>query len=860
MKTAQLEKKNGRPAATRISSEASRLKAMLENSPTNILMANPDLEITYVNPASLKTLKTIEHLLPVKADKAMGANIDIFHKDPSYQRKILANPKNLPHRANIQIGPEVADLLVTAIYDDQGTYLGPMVVWELITEKLKTENGMAQTQSMMENLPINVIFADLDLKIQYMNPASSKTLQTLEKYLPIKVSQMLGHSIDVFHKDPSHQRKLLANDKNLPHEADIKLGPETLHLLVSAIYDKDKKYVGAMVTWEVITEKLRLEATNVDYAGQIAAIGKSQAVIEFKMDGTIVTANDNFLKAMGYTLDEVKGKHHGMFVDDAYRQGSDYREFCAKLNRGEYVADEFKRIGKGGKEVWIQASYNPILDLNGKPFKVVKYATDVTQQRLTSSDYAGQIAAIGKSQAVISFRMDGTIIEANDNFLKVMGYTLDEIKGKHHSIFVGEGYRQSVDYKDFWAKLNRGEYQAAEYLRLGKGGKEVWIQASYNPIMDLNGKPFKVVKYATDVTEQVKTKNEVAQGAEREKLAAQELKQKVDSILTVVAAATKGDLTQEIQVHGSDAIGQMGEGLGKFFTDLRKSIGSIGESAVNLASASEELTTVSQQMSANAEETSAQTKVVSAATLQVSQNLQTVATGAEEMGASIKEIAKNATEAAKVATAAVKVAETANATVSKLGDPSTEIGQVIKVITSIAQQTNLLALNATIEAARAGEAGKGFAVVANEVKELAKETAKATEDISRKIEAIQTDTKAAVDAIGTISEVINQINGISNTIATAVEEQNATTNEMARNVSEAARGSGEITSNISGVAEAAASTSRGADDTQKAAQQLVETSAELRRLVEQFKINAQTSGSGTSAGRSGRGMAARASL
>jgi methyl-accepting chemotaxis protein len=331
--------------------------------------------------------------------------------------------------------------------------------------------------------------------------------------------------------------------------------------------------------------------------------------------------------------------------------------------------------------------------------------------------------------------------------------------------------------------------------------------------------------------------DEVAHGAERERLAAQELTQKVDSILSVVSAAGQGDLTREISVHGSDAIGQMGEGLGKFFTDLRKSIGSIGASSMNLASASEELTTVSQQMSANAEETSAQTKVVSGATLQVSQNLQTVATGAEEMGASIKEIAKNATEAAKIANSAVRAAETANATVTKLGDSSAEIGQVIKVITSIAQQTNLLALNATIEAARAGEAGKGFAVVANEVKELAKKTAKATEDISRKIETIQVDAKAAVDSIGTISEVINQINGISNTIATAVEEQNATTNEMARNVSEAAHGSGEITSNIAGVAEAAESTSRGATDTQKAAQQLVQTSTELRRLVEQFKID-----------------------
>jgi methyl-accepting chemotaxis protein len=592
----------------------------------------------------------------------------------------------------------------------------------------------------------------------------------------------------------------------------------------------------------------REKLASAEFSAQIAAIGKSQAVIEFKMDGTIVTANDNFLRTLGYSLDEVKGRHHSMFVDEAYRQSGDYREFWAKLNRGEYQAAEYKRIGKGGKEIWIQASYNPIMDLNGKPFKVVKYATEVTEQKLANADSSGQIAAIGKSQAVIEFKMDGTIVTANDNFLRALGYSLDEVKGRHHSMFVEESHRQSADYKEFWAKLNRGEYQAAEYLRIGKGGKEVWIQASYNPIMDLNGKPCKVVKYATDITQQVKTKNEVAEGAEREKLAAQELKQKVDSILAVVAAATKGDLTQEIEVHGSDAIGQMGEGLGKFFTDLRQSIGSIGESAMNLASASEELTTVSQQMSANAEETSAQTQVVSEATMKVSQNLQTVATGAEEMGASIKEIAKNATEAAKVATSAVKVAETANATVSKLGESSTEIGQVIKVITSIAQQTNLLALNATIEAARAGEAGKGFAVVANEVKELAKETAKATEDISRKIEAIQTDTKSAVDAIANISDVINQINGISNTIATAVEEQNATTNEMARNVSEAASGSGEITSNIAGVAQAAESTSRGAGDTQKAAQQLVETSAELRRMVERFKIDAGDNGHGNGAG------------
>ena len=321
--------------------------------------------------------------------------------------------------------------------------------------------------------------------------------------------------------------------------------------------------------------------------------------------------------------------------------------------------------------------------------------------------------------------------------------------------------------------------------------------------------------------------------------------------------ADSNDLTSRVDEQRKDEIGDLGKCLNLFVEKVHDILSQILQAAQGVSAASEELSGTSQQITANSEETSAQARVVSSATEHVSQNLQTVATGADEMGASIKEIAKNASEAAKIATSAVRVAETATATVSKLGDSSTEIGQVIKVITSIAQQTNLLALNATIEAARAGEAGKGFAVVANEVKELAKETAKATEDISRKIEAIQTDTKAAVEAIASISEVINQVNGISNTIATAVEEQNATTNEMARNVSEAAQGSGEITSNIAGVAQAAESTSRGAGDTQKAAQQLVETSAELRRLVEQFKVNAGSGAAMADTGM-GRSMSARA--
>jgi methyl-accepting chemotaxis protein len=244
----------------------------------------------------------------------------------------------------------------------------------------------------------------------------------------------------------------------------------------------------------------------MDAAGKMTAIGRSQAVIEFNLDGTIITANENFLGAMGYSLAEVAGQHHRIFMPPADRDGVAYRDFWAKLNRGEFQAGEFKRIAKGGKEVWILATYNPILDDKGKPFKVVKFATEVTQQKLKNADLEGQIVAIGKSQAVIEFNMDGTIIRANDNFLGTLGYELSEVVGKHHRMFVEPNERDSAAYGNFWAALNRGEYQSGEFKRVGRGGKEVWIQASYNPILDLNGKPYKVVKYASDITQAALTR------------------------------------------------------------------------------------------------------------------------------------------------------------------------------------------------------------------------------------------------------------------------------------------------------------------------------------------------------------------
>lgn len=547
----------------------------------------------------------------------------------------------------------------------------------------------------------------------------------------------------------------------------------------------------------------------------VEAIGKSQAVIEFQMDGTILTANGNFLAALGYSLGEIQGKHHSMFAEPVYAGSVEYRQFWAKLNRGEYAAGEYKRLGRGGKEVWIQATYNPILDPNGKPFKVVKFAIDITEQKLQNANFIGQIAAIGKSQAVIEFQMDGTILAANENFLATLGYRMDEIQGRHHSMFAEPGYAGSMEYKQFWAKLNRGEYDTGEYRRIGKGGREVWIQASYNPILDPSGKPFKVVKYATDVTQQIKNRME---------------------IVRVMQAASQGDLTQQIQTEGNDHLAQVGAQMREFFLGLRSNLQKIGLASSTLRSSSEQLTAISQQMAGNAEETATQATVVSAASEQVSRNVSVVATNSNEMKSSIQEISRSANEASRVAKGAVSDAESTNRTISKLSESSEEIGKVIKVITMIAQQTNLLALNATIEAARAGEAGRGFAVVAHEVKELAKQTAKATEDISLKIGAIQSDAKGAVQAIAGISGVINQINDISYTIASAVEEQTATTSEIGRNVGEAAKGTGDIAKNITGVALAARETTTGAAEMQKSAVALNALAGELQGLVAKFTV------------------------
>ena len=671
-----------------------------------------------------------------------------------------------------------------------------------------------------------------------------------------------------------------------------------------------------------------------DSAGKAQAIDKALATIEFSLDGTVITANANFLKALGYTLDEIKGQHHRMFCESTYVSSPEYTAFWAKLNRGESEAGVFKRLGKGNTEVWIQASYVPMVGAGDKPVKVMAFATDVTARQreledlrdelkvridimnttsiVSEADLKGDIVtvndkflqvskypknelvghghnttrhpdmpkevfkqmwatigrgqifrgvvknrakdgtpyyvdaviapfvdkktgkprkylgvryditeqeiqrqnmkgitdAIDKSYACIEFNLDGTISTANENFLKTLGYGLDEIKGQHHRMFCDAAYSSSVEYQAFWQKLNRGEPDAGQYRRLGKGGKEVWIQASYNPIKDEMGRPFKVVKFATDITTQKK--------------AQQQLEACMAEAQKSLGALAEGDLTSAMEGAYQGELETVKTSINGALANLSQTIAAVREAVEAVNNGAEEITKGNEDLSQRTSEQAAALEETSASM--------------EEMTSTVKQNADNAKQANQLAIAARETADKGWAVTKRaveamgeINKSSKKIADIITVIDEIAFQTNLLALNAAVEAARAGEHGRGFAVVAAEVRNLAQRSATAAKEIKGLInESIQRVTEG--------SEYVNQSGATLDGIMTSVKRVTDIIAEMSAASQEQASGIEQVNKAVMSMDETTQQNAALVEETTSAAQSMRGLAKELRQQVEAFKI------------------------
>jgi methyl-accepting chemotaxis protein len=539
-----------------------------------------------------------------------------------------------------------------------------------------------------------------------------------------------------------------------------------------------------------------------DAASKIDALDRSLAMIEFDVKGTILAANANFCQALGYEPREIVGKHHSLFLEPEYAASQAYRDFWSRLAQGQFDAREYLRVGKGGREVWIQASYNPVKNAAGRVTKILKVATDITAQKEAEAERAAKLAAVERVQATIEFTTEGVILNANENFLSVLGYDLSEIKGKHHSMFVDPAHARSPAYAEFWRKLNAGEFVAEEFKRIGKGGKEVWIQASYNPVFDAKGRVVKVVKFATEVTGRVNAVDQIAVALER--LAANDLSYRMSASIDAQFARVRDDFNSAVQA-------------------LDETIGAVAMATKNVNAGANEISTASDDLSRRTEQQAASLEETAAALDQITATVGRSAEGAKRASEAASDARVDAAKSGEIVGEAVTAMD-------GIEESSSQINQIIGVIDEIAFQTNLLALNAGVEAARAGEAGRGFAVVAQEVRALAQRSADAAKEIKVLIANSSAQVDRGVKLVGETGRALTSIAGKVSEIDTLIRE-------IAQSSREQATGLGEVNVAVNQMDQVTQQNAAMVEEATAAAANLRTEAGELERLIARFNTS-----------------------
>ncbi|MEI2296591.1 methyl-accepting chemotaxis protein [Ensifer sp. MJa1] len=541
-----------------------------------------------------------------------------------------------------------------------------------------------------------------------------------------------------------------------------------------------------------------------DAKAMLDAINRSQAIIEFDLAGNILTANENFCRAMGYDLKEIVGRHHRMFVLPQEAASAAYADFWARLARGEYDSQQYKRIGKGGREIWIEASYNPVFR-GRKPYKVVKFATDITATKAKSADDQGKIDALSRAQAIIEFTPSGEILTANENFLKTMGYELNEIVGRHHQMFCAPDYAHSPEYAAFWRDLAAGRFATDQFMRIGKGGRTVFIQASYNPILDDAGRVSKVVKFALDVSDRVLAVRQIGAGLGR--LAECNIRMTLDEPFVGELESLRRDF--------NTSIGMFQQTLSAVLSQTRE----LNDNSHEMKGAAEHLSERTRQQAAALEQTSAALEQATVTVRTSTENTQETRT-----------LVQSARQSAHASSDVVRDAVTA---MQRIKAASEEISQIIGVIDEIAFQTNLLALNAGVEAARAGDAGKGFAVVASEVRELAQRSAKAAKEIKELIHNSVTEVAEGVRLVGDTGNALREIEDY-------VEAIDVRIGAIATAATEQATGLGDINVAVNDIDAMTQKNAGMVDRTADVSVRLAEGAQRLTELVNRFQLNRRT--------------------